>query len=82
MADLNTTILTDIVTDAKKLVDDTLYSKEAAAIGAALIAAAMVGYNLRHPELPMFLAAEAGDVAQEMMSEIGGLSTVAELGGD
>jgi len=42
----------------------------------------MVGYNLRHPEMVMFLAAEAGDVAQEMMSEIGGLSTVAEVGGD
>jgi len=74
--------LTDIIGDARDIVDGTIYSPEAAAIGAGLIAAASIGYILRHPEMALFLAAETGDVAQELMSEIGGLTSAVEVGGD
>ena len=70
------------ISDVKDLADDTLFGPEAVGIGAGLIAAGLTGYSLHHPEIAMYLAAEAGDIAQEIASEIGGLTSAVEVGGD
>lgn len=70
------------ILDLLNLSDDILSSKESFAIGVGSLAAALVGYNMRHPEIAMYFAAEAGDVAQELMSEVGGLTSAVEVMGD
>jgi len=70
------------MTSMMDTLDENIYTPEGFAIGVGLQMAGAVGYAMSHPEIPMYLAGEGGDVMQELMSEIGGISTVAEVGGD
>lgn len=66
----------------KDTVDDTLNSNETAAIGAGLLAAGLIGFHMRHTEIALFAIAEGADIIEEAASEIGGLTSAVEVGGD
>ena len=74
--------ISSIVEEAKEVIGETLHSKEAFAIGLGLFMTGSLGFGMRHPEIGMFVVAEAGDVGKEIASEIGGLTSMVEVGGD
>ena len=60
--------ISSIVEEAKEVIGETLHSKEAFAIGLGLFMTGSLGFGMRHPEIGMFVVAEAGDVGKEIAS--------------